>query len=81
MIIRWWPYYKKARKLIISKMRTLGDGELLLRWRVLLFWRGGLELGGVLVGWLLNIPATGECTSGGGGGGGDLLRQLHVLPH
>ena len=29
-----------------------------------------------LVGWLLNIPATGECLSGT-----DLLRQFYVLPH
>ena len=30
----------------------------------------------LLVGWLLNVPATCECTSGT-----DLLRQLYVLPH
>ena len=30
----------------------------------------------LLVGWLLNVPATCECISGT-----DLLRQLHVLPH
>ena len=29
-----------------------------------------------VVGWLLNVPATGECISGT-----DLLRQLYVLPH
>ena len=28
------------------------------------------------VGWLLNVPATGECISGT-----DLLRQFYVLPH
>ena len=31
---------------------------------------------GLLVGWLLNVPATCECISGT-----DLLRQWHVLPH
>ena len=30
----------------------------------------------LFVGWLLNVPATGECISGT-----DLLRQLYVLPH
>ena len=30
----------------------------------------------VVVGWLLNVPATCECTSGT-----DLLRQFYVLPH
>ena len=30
----------------------------------------------VVVGWLLNVPATGECISGT-----DLLRQFYVLPH
>ena len=30
----------------------------------------------LLVGWLLNVPATGECISGT-----DPLRQLYVLPH
>ena len=29
-----------------------------------------------VVGWLLNVPATGECISGT-----DLHRQLYVLPH
>ena len=32
--------------------------------------------GSLLVGWLLNVPATGECISGT-----DLLRQFYVLPH
>ena len=32
--------------------------------------------GGMFVGWLLNVPATGECISGT-----DLLRQFYVLPH
>ena len=31
---------------------------------------------GLFVGWLLNVPATGECISGT-----DLLRQVYVLPH
>ena len=31
---------------------------------------------GLLVGWLLNVPATCECISGT-----DLLRQFNVLPH
>ena len=30
----------------------------------------------LLVGWLLNVPATCECISGT-----DLLRQFYVLPH
>ena len=30
----------------------------------------------LFVGWLLNVPATGECISGT-----DLLKQLYVLPH
>ena len=30
----------------------------------------------LFVGWLLNVPATGECISGT-----DLLRQFYVLPH
>ena len=30
----------------------------------------------VVVGWLLNVPATCECISGT-----DLLRQFYVLPH
>ena len=30
----------------------------------------------VVVGWLLNVPATGQCISGT-----DLLRQPNVLPH
>ena len=33
-------------------------------------------LRGLLVGWLLNVPATCECISGT-----DLLRQFYVLPH
>ena len=31
---------------------------------------------GLFVGWLVNVPATGECISGT-----DLLKQLYVLPH
>ena len=30
----------------------------------------------LFVGWLLNVPATGECISGT-----DLLRQFYMLPH
>ena len=33
-------------------------------------------LGRVVLGWLLNVPATCECISGT-----DLLRQFDVLPH
>ena len=40
--------------------------------RQLLFMRWGI----VVVGWLLNVPATCECISGT-----DLLRQFYVLPH
>ena len=32
--------------------------------------------GDLLVGWLLNVPATCDCISGT-----DLLRQVYVLPH
>ena len=32
--------------------------------------------GGIVVCWLLNVPATYECISGT-----DLLRQFYVLPH
>ena len=32
--------------------------------------------GGLFVGWLLNVPATGECISGK-----ELLRQFYALPH
>ena len=32
--------------------------------------------GGLFVGWLLNVPTTGECISGT-----DLHRQFYVLPH
>ena len=40
--------------------------------------RGRVNKSGVmlLVGWLLNVPATCECVSGT-----DLLRQFYVLPH
>ena len=34
------------------------------------------ETVGVVVCWLLNVPATCECISGT-----DLLRQVYVLPH
>ena len=40
---------------------------------------GGAEVlrgSSLFVGWLLNVPATGECISGT-----DLLRQFYVLPH
>ena len=39
-------------------------------------WLEGSVVELLLVGWLLNVPATCECISGT-----DLLRQFYVLPH
>ena len=69
------PAVDQKQNMFVMLINSIYMGHLvddtILHMKLCLWWAGE-----VVVGWLLNVPATCECISGS-----DLLRQFYVLPH